>query len=105
MESLIILLSGHFLADFTLQPKYMIEDKYRAFTTWLGTLTLLAHAITHGMILGYLALFVGMADPFTIGLIVGVTHFFIDLGKIKGRYGVMTDQVAHWLVILALFFL
>ena len=100
MQLFIVLLAGHFVSDFPLQQKYMLEDKQKAFVTSLGTLTLLSHAMTHALVIGGLAALQGVTGYFPLGIVIGVTHFFIDLGKIRHRYGVMTDQMLHYLVIL-----
>lgn len=75
----------------------MIEDKYRR--NRIGYLTLIAHAATHGLLLGALAYFLGLPAAFMIGWTIFVTHALIDFGKIRGIYGVMTDQALHWIVL------
>ena len=100
MHLFLVLLAGHFISDFPLQQKYMLEDKQKAFVTSLGTLTLISHAMTHALVIGGLAALQGVTGYFPLGVVIGATHFFIDLGKIRHRYGVMTDQVLHYFVIL-----
>lgn len=94
----LILLSSHFLADFPLQPKWMLDAKYDVFKTQLGTLSLFAHALIHALVLATIASVLGYDFEFVFFL-VGITHFFIDLGKIKGLYGVFVDQILHFLVL------
>lgn len=98
MYELSIFLAGHFLADFPLQPRHMLEDKAHAFETSLGTLTLVAHAVIQATCAAIVAGWLGSPAWYTIALIVGVTHFLIDAGKIRGHYGVMTDQILHYAV-------
>lgn len=102
MQEALILLAGHFLCDFPLQHRMMLEDKYQALKTTLGTLTLTAHAATHGLILGGLTALLGHQTWMIVGLVVFASHWLIDLGKIRGRYGVLADQVLHYAVILVL---
>ena len=76
----------------------MAKEKLNVFKTQLGTLALFAHAFIHALVLGTAAYLLGY-DFNTFFFVVGITHFLIDLGKIKGKYGVLVDQVLHYLVI------
>lgn len=105
MQEYLVLLGGHFLADFPLQPQHMLTDKQQAFKTSLGTLTLIAHAFIHGLILGLLAYWLNFPSPLFMGLGVGLSHFVIDLAKVRGFLGVWTDQVLHWFVICLIWIL
>ena len=97
----LILVSAHFLADFPLQGEWMAKEKYSVFKTQLGTVALFAHAFIQALIVGIIAWLLGY-DFYTFFLVVGVTHFLIDLGKIKGKYGVLTDQLLHYAVLIVL---
>lgn len=101
MYELAILMAGHFLADFPLQPEHMLRDKQNALKTSLGTLTLIAHGVIQGLVIGTLSWLLWAPDAFLIGVIVAGSHILIDLGKIRGVYGVMLDQMMHWTVLLA----
>lgn len=96
-----ILLSAHFLADFPLQGEWMAKEKYNVFKTPIGTIALFAHAFIHALVLGTIACSLGYNFELFFWT-VGVTHFFIDYGKIKEKYGVYEDQLLHCLVLLLL---
>lgn len=95
----LLLLSAHFLADFPLQGEWMAKEKYKVFKTQLGTLALIGHAFIHALVLGVAGSLLGL-DFTTVFLLVGGTHFFIDLGKIKGYYDAFVDQLLHFVVLL-----
>lgn len=100
-------MAGHFLADFPLQPEHMLRDKKLAFQTSLGTLTLLAHAAVHFLVSLTLLSILGAQEAYLAALGIGATHFLIDAGKIRGHYGVMADQLLHYVVLalVVLYFL
>lgn len=56
--------------------------------------SLLAHAVIQG---GCAALIAGLLGypVLAVGLIVGITHFWIDWGKILGKWGLAGDQFLH----------
>ena len=99
MQDLVILMAGHFLADFPLQPEHMLRDKKRAFQTALGTLTLVAHAFIHFFVALFILVVLGAQEAFLAAVLIGATHFLIDAGKVRGLYGVMADQILHWFVL------
>ena len=102
---LIKLIAAHLVGDFILQTDKMCADKssnnrsvrYRA---------LAEHAVVQAA-LAYL--FVTQWNNLVVPLIVGVSHFLIDL--VKAYYkrtdlvGYIFDQLAHYCVIIALWFL
>ena len=100
MIELNLLIAGHFLADIGLQPDWVLKEKYKVFKTQLGTIALFGHASIHWLVAYMIAAYLGFADPYIVANIIGGTHFFIDVGKIKGRYGVFADQILHYLVII-----
>ena len=98
MQELIILLSAHFISDFSLQPKYMIEDKMR--DNAFGYLTLIGHCFTHAIAFAVVFLFLNSPIWFELSMFVFVSHFLIDTGKINHKYSVWVDQLLHIGVIL-----
>lgn len=99
MQEFVILMAGHFLADFPLQPEHMLRDKKHAFETAIGTFTLLAHASIHFLVALVLLMILGAQEAYLAALGIGASHFLIDAGKIKGFYGVTIDQLLHYLVL------
>ena len=95
-----LLLAGHFLADIGLQPDWVLKQKYNVGKTQLGTIALIGHAFIHFLVAYFIATHLGFTHAYSLALVIGVTHFIIDLGKIKGRYGVLTDQIFHFAVIV-----
>jgi len=112
LELLFMLLAGHALADFALQPTAMAKGKNRHNVTkpshpdakrmpsWHMWLT--AHAFIHG---GIVALVLGY---WWIGLFEVILHWIIDFHKCENSYGMYTDQALHivcklwWLAMFAL---
>lgn len=99
LSTFFTLLAGHFVCDFPLQSRHILEDKQTAGRTLLGTLTLIGHCATHALVIGLLAALLGLPNVYGIALVIAVSHFAIDLGKIRGFYGLATDQTLHYLVI------
>ena len=95
----LVLLSAHFLADLPLQGEWVATEKRNAFKTPLGTVCLLGHAFIQALIVSLVAGYMGYNFEMAF-LLVGFTHFFIDLGKIRGVYGVFTDQILHYIILL-----
>lgn len=93
-----LLLAGHFLADIGLQPDWVLKEKFKL--TRLGVVALIGHCYIHFLVIFIIAFCVGFVDFYFLALLVGVTHFVIDLGKIRGKYGVFTDQLLHYAVIV-----
>lgn len=90
------LLAGHYLADYALQTEFMATRKADALKNAVGFHALTAHAAIQGLVAGLLS------QNFTVGAIVALTHWLIDLGKAsKGLYGINIDQTLHILVLLA----
>lgn len=116
---LIIFWSGHYLADFPLQPAFVAEKKGLCFVESIGFHCLTAHAAIHGLVAGVIASQLGLHNAFLFGLIVGITHWIIDFGKSNvmlddrfphtkgarnayqkvGLYGINVDQTLHFIVI------
>lgn len=120
LQLFLLLLAGHYLADFALQPQFMAEKKRLVFIESWGFHNLTAHAFIHGLTAGLLS------QRLSIAIIVGITHWIIDFGKASqllddkfphtkgarsgeqahGLYGINIDQALHIAVlILAVVFL
>ena len=98
----ILLLLGHFVADYPLQTDRIATEKCPGcdkVLSWRWWLT--AHAATHGFLV---ACITGMP---LLGLAETVAHIVTDLGKCKGLYPLGTDQALHlgakvvWVLIVA----
>lgn len=99
-----ILLAGHYLADFALQPRFMAETKQLVFIEAIGFHSLTAHAFVHALIAGILS------GSFAAAAVIGGAHWLIDLrssrvvqglfGKKSSLFGINIDQTLHILVIL-----
>lgn len=110
-QLLMLLWAGHYLADFSLQTQFMSESKAKIFIKDIGIHALTSHAFVHGLVIGL------MAKSFTVGLVVGCTHWLIDFmrsseymqafllrhGIIKKKadtlFSIHVDQAMHLLVI------
>lgn len=102
---LIKLIAAHLVGDFILQTDKMCEDKssdnrsvrYRA---------LAEHAVIQAA-LAYL--FVVQWNNWFVPLVIGISHFLIDLVKVHYKrmtlVGFICDQLAHYCVIVALWLL
>lgn len=102
---LIKLIAAHLVGDFILQTDKMCTDKssnnrsvrYRA---------LAEHAVVQAA-LAYL--FVAQWNNWFVPLAIGISHFLIDLVKVHFKrmtfVGFICDQLAHYCVIIALWFL
>lgn len=98
-----LLLAGHYLADFTLQPPFVAENKKLVFLEPIGFHALTSHAMTHGLVAGFLS------SSYAAGLVVGISHWLIDLrasrylqdklGKKEPLLSLHADQLLHTLVI------
>lgn len=88
---LFLLIVGHALADFPLQPSFLAESKNRY--SRLGTIpwpyALSAHALIHG---GFVAVLTGSA---VLGVAETVSHWITDWTKCEDRIGLAADQVIH----------
>ncbi len=97
IENLFMLIFGHALADFVLQPDAMgygknrndkIHDKeHSLFPVWWYWLS--AHSIVHG---GVVYLITG---NFLFGIIETVVHWITDFAKCEGWIGMHQDQAIH----------
>ena len=101
IQLFLMLVAGHYLADFALQDDFMAKNKADAGKTAMGFHVLTAHAAIQGLVAGVIS------ESLTIGLIVAITHWIIDFGKAtKQWYGINVDQFLHILVIfLAVIFI
>lgn len=95
-ELLIMLVFGHFLADFPLQGDRMAVEKCPGKDAVLGwRWWLAAHAATHGLVVAVLTGVPGL------GLAEMFFHAVIDYGKCRFRYSIAVDQMMHWACKLA----
>jgi hypothetical protein len=88
----LMLVMGHFLADFALQHDRMAVEKCpgeRAVLPWGWWLS--AHAATHGFLVAWIT---GLP---LLGLAEWLLHGVIDLGKCRGYYRLNIDQTLHLL--------
>ena len=94
IQLFLMLVAGHYLADFALQDDFIARNKAAALKTAMGFHTLTAHSAIQGLVAGLIS------QNLAIGLIVAATHWFIDFGKAaKSWYGINIDQFLHILVI------
>ena len=103
LETFFLLLCGHALADFVLQPAEMGYGKNRKerakrslsphFPAWQYWLS--AHALIHG---GAVYLITGQL---VYGLIETASHWLIDFAKCEGKISMHVDQVLHILLKLS----
>ncbi len=106
MELLFYLIAVHFLADFSLQSRWMADYKspkampvefagHVDYTFWIHVLT--AHAFINGLCV---ALVTGV---WWLGLCEVVAHWVIDITKCLHKINVNQDQVLHFITKLAWF--
>ena len=90
-DLLILLILGHFLADFPLQGDRMAVEKCPGkdvtldWRWWLS-----AHAGTHGFVVSVLT-----GIPL-LGVAEMISHGLIDFGKCRFGYKLIVDQAMHW---------
>ena len=90
LQLFILLILGHFVADFPLQGDRMAVEKCPGkdvvlnWRWWLSS-----HAATHGFVVAILTGF-----P-VLGLCEMLIHGLIDYGKCRHRYSIVTDQLLH----------
>jgi hypothetical protein len=97
IENLFMLLFGHAVADFVLQPEAMGYGKNRndeihnkehsLFPVWWYWLT--AHSLVHGGVV-YL-----VTNSLVFGIIETVIHWITDYAKCEGWIGMHQDQGIH----------
>lgn len=121
IELFLLLIAGHYLADFGLQPDFVAKMKSRVFFEAMGFHCLTAHAMIHGLVAAAVAgvLGYGWLMPFVV---VAITHWLIDFGKAwdgwpdawritqgakqsgkpdaRGLYGINADQALHIFVLI-----
>ena len=91
LDLLILLILGHFLADYPLQGDKMAVEKCPGkdvtldWRWWLS-----AHAGTHGFVVALLS-----GIPL-LGVAEMVAHGLIDFGKCRLGYKLIVDQAMHW---------
>lgn len=100
VELTLLLVAGHFFADYVFQSDYMARGKnrnrppenvppgQRVMTVWPYILT--AHAGVHGTIVGLIT------GVWWLGLAEAVCHWLIDFGKCENWYGIHFDQGMHF---------
>lgn len=91
LQLILLLLMGHFVADFSLQTDRMAVEKCPGkdvILNWRWWLS--AHAATHGFLV---AVITGVP---LLGLAEWVTHALIDYGKCRLHYSLLIDQGLHW---------
>lgn len=103
VEMLALLIVGHFLADYPLQPDILAKGKSRVAPIpgipFYHPLT--AHSMIHG---GFVGVITGTV---WLGLAEAVLHWITDDAKCRGWIGFNTDQAIHiackvlWVIIAA----
>ncbi len=95
LETLFLLLGGHCIADFVLQPEAMGRGKSRHnrasdspyFPPWPYWLT--AHAFTHATAVML------VTQNLAFGVAELILHWLIDLAKCENKINLHTDQALH----------
>jgi len=102
---MVLLITGHYLADFWMQSKDVARMKNRNCIpenippgqklqiVWPHALT--SHAVAQGFCVGL----VTMSIP--LGIAEAIAHGTIDFGKCENWYGIHLDQFLHFLCKLA----
>lgn len=104
MDALFLLIFGHALADFVLQPEAMgygknRNDKIHAkehslFPVWWYWLT--AHALVHGGVVYLISgLILGSGLALVFALAETIIHWFTDFSKCEGWISNNQDQAIH----------
>jgi len=106
ITELIKLIWVHALADFALQPEAMALGKGRKTNPLKGIVPWGYWLTSHSMIQG-LGVYV-VTGSLALGIAETVAHWFIDLGKCEGWYGIHADQLLHvacktiWVALLSM---
>jgi len=104
LDSLFLLIFGHALADFVLQPEAMGYVKNRndkihskehsLFPVWWYWLT--AHSLVHGGVVYVVAgVMLGSSYALLLGLAEAVIHWWTDFAKCEGWITMHQDQAIH----------
>lgn len=104
LDNLFLLIFGHALADFVLQPEAMgygknrnaeIHDKeHSLFPVWWYWLT--AHSMVHGGVVYLISgLLLGSSYALLLALAETVVHWFTDFAKCEGWITTHQDQAIH----------
>jgi hypothetical protein len=89
-ELFLLLVMGHFLADFALQSGRMAREKCPGPNHSLPWFYwLIAHGAIHGLIVALLS------GVVWLGLAEWILHMFIDWGKCRNWYHLPVDQGLH----------
>ena len=124
IQLLIFLWAGHWLADVPLQDSTISKNKGYAFLKSIGTHTLFAHAMIHGLTAAVIVSWQGYSQHALLAfLLVGGLHLITDFGKgwqgwpdrfritqgakwpgnptNRGLWGINVDQGIHFLALFA----
>ena len=104
LDALFLLVFGHALADFVLQPEAMGYGKNRndkihdtehsLFPNWWYWLT--AHSLVHGGVVYLIsATLLGASAALLLGIVETVAHWLTDFSKCENWISVHQDQAIH----------
>lgn len=98
LKILLLLILAHLCTDFVLQNKTLVHKKNRYAAQS-------PHLYLHSFLAGFLSLLLANIWQFWyVGLLISVTHFFIDWWKIASKndnlFYFLADQILHILVII-----
>lgn len=90
------LAAAHFIADYPLQPQYMVDEKVGP-PGFRRNLALVAHSTIAGFCAAVALAIVGLPDSVLVfGFVFNaVMHGIADLGKVRHEYGLGRDQAFH----------
>lgn len=108
MEPLILLgalAAAHFIADYPLQPQYMVDEKVGP-PGFRRNLALAGHSVIAGFCAAIALALVGLPDwLLVVGFAwTGATHAGADWEKAGGLIGLAHDQSIHAFTLIALWF-
>lgn len=101
IELALLLIAGHYLADFGLQNDFVAQQKAHALRTAMGTHALTAHSMMHGLVAAVVVGALGHGWLFPAAVVM-VSHWLIDFGKTRDFYGINIDQGLHLAVLVTL---